>query len=65
MVALVLLVLLIALGVASLLGHTTDTRDAAYGRVIAFADLNRAVVPAGNLPGNAGPRSSVDRAVAF
>ena len=65
MVALFLLLLLVTLGVAALLDRTVDTRDTAYGRVVAFPDTSRSGVEPGNLPGNAGPRSSVDRAVAF
>ena len=63
-VAVALGVLIVALGVASVLGWTVDTRDPDYGlgRVLQPRDSDEAT---GNLRGDAGPRSSVDRAAAF
>jgi hypothetical protein len=65
MVALILLLLLIAAGVASALGCTVDTRDTDYGRVVEAPGTGRRRAHPGNLPLDAGPRSSADRAVAF
>jgi hypothetical protein len=67
MAALIFLAFLIALGIASALGWTYDSRDPEFGlgRVISPREPKASDVVAGTLPGDAGPRSSVDRAVAF
>jgi hypothetical protein len=67
MAALIFLVIIIAMGVAALLGWTADSRDPEYslGKVLApRADSGRDATEPGTLP-SSGPRSSVDRAAAF
>ena len=69
MVALILLLGLIALGVATLREHTHDSRDPEFslGRVFDWsARRSGSDAPsAGTLPTDPSPRSSVDRAAAF
>jgi hypothetical protein len=67
MVALFLLVLILALGVGAYLGATTDSRDPDYalGRILTPKKRSPGSDRTGNLPENASPRSSVDRAAAF
>jgi hypothetical protein len=69
MVALLLLLGVLALGVAALRGKTADSRDPEFslGRVVSWGARRSGsdAPPAGTLPTDPSPRSSVDRAAAF
>ena len=69
MVALILFAGLLALGLATVRGRTHDSRDPEFsmGRVFDWSAHRSGsdAPPAGTLPTDPGPRSSVDRAAAF